>query len=172
MNRAAPIHHCRPPDTRSRGWVSFVGFALFTSAGMATLACAVLLPEYAGLTDLQTQRDGLAHQVGCDRRLADYNDRLLGGMRVDPVLRGRLAIQHRNYRPTQCRTVQVPEGPASRAPARIAMDARIAPAPQPPRLVRAGRWLDDRQTRTGLIVLSLGMLALAMLLFGPPHPPD
>ena len=155
---------------RRRPSGSIFGFALFTASGVFSLACAVLLPEYAVLSDLQTRQDVLAHQVRCDEKLADYNDRLMRAACDDPVLIARLMIRHSNYRPAGCETVEMKSfSPDQSVPERLLNEARNPPQREgPPSLpVRAGLWLTDTTTSGCLILLGLAMLAAGVVLFPP-----
>ncbi|OPX22663.1 MAG: hypothetical protein B1H04_04715 [Planctomycetales bacterium 4484_123] len=145
--------------------VRVILFVLFSTAAVAAMACAVLLPEYAALAELRAQSAALAHQLDCEKRLARYNDRLLEGLRTDPVLRARQVMRHYNYTPLHARRIEVPQAGDRSVPERIMRDALSPPAPAENVLVRAGRWLDDETTRTGLTVLSLGLLAISVILF-------
>lgn len=155
---------------RRRAGGPIVGFALFTAAGVLTLACAVLLPEYAVLADLQARRAEFARQVSCDEKLADYNERMMLAARDDPVLIARLMIRHSNYRPAGSETVEMkPVRPELSVPERILAEARTPlqreePSPLP---VQAGIWLADTTTDRYMIFLGLAMLAAGVALFPP-----
>jgi len=156
----------------TRRWTGgpIIGFALFTAAGVFTLACAVLLPEYAVLSDLQSRQDAFARQVRCDEKLADYNERMIRATRDDPVLIARLMIRHSNYRPADCQTVEMKSlRSESSVPKRILAEARNPPQREdPPSLpVQAGIWLADTTTGRCMIFLGLAMLAAGVVLFPP-----
>ncbi|MCD4699679.1 MAG: hypothetical protein K8R91_03790 [Phycisphaerae bacterium] len=166
-----------PEDNNSNGEFArrhpawpIVGFALFIAAGVLTLACAAILPEYAVLSDLQTRQDEFAHQVKCDEKLADYNERMIHATRDDPVLIARLMIRNSNYRPADSQTVGVkPLRSEPSVPERILAEARNLPQREgPPSLpVRAGIWLADTTTGGCMILLGLAMLAAGVVLFPP-----
>ena len=153
--------------TRRRAAGPMVGFGLFTVAGVLALACAVLLPEYAVLADLQVRRDVLGHQVRCDEKLADYNGRMIRATRDDPVLIARLMIRHGNYRPVGCETVEMDSlPPAPSVPQRLLREARNPPQRREPSLpVRAGLWLADTTTGGCIILLALAMIVAGAALF-------
>ena len=146
--------------TRRRTAGRYAVFALITAAGMLALACAVLLPEYAVLADLQTRRDVLAHQVGCDEKLADYNGRMIRATRDDPVLIARLMIRHGNYRPAGCETVEMESLRSEPSvPQRLLREARNPPQRREPSLpARAGLRLADTTTGGCVILLALAMI--------------
>ncbi len=142
-------------------------FALFTAAGVLVLACAVLLPEYAVLADLQTRRDVLAHQVGCDEKLAAYNGRMIRATREDPVLIARLMIRHGNYRPAGRETVEMNSlPPVPSVPGRLLREARNPPQRRESSMpARAGLWLADTTTSECMILLALAMIVAGVALF-------
>ncbi|MDY7010639.1 MAG: hypothetical protein SVV80_07790 [Planctomycetota bacterium] len=156
--------------TPRRTGSSIIGFALFTAAGMFTLACATLLPEYAVLSDLQARRDAVAHQIRCDEKLAEYNERMIHATRDDPVLIARLMIRQSNYRPAGCETVEAKALQSEPSvPKRILEEARNPQQREgPPSLtVRAGFWLADTTTGGCMILLGLAMLTTGVVLFPP-----
>jgi len=141
---------------------------VFTLTGLLILAATVLLPEYAVLARLQVARDGLAHQLGCEERLAGYNERLLRAKAGDLVLQRRLVIRHHNYRPVGSHVVEVssPTAPPP-VPVQILRDAHRLPRQAPDVLVQAGWWLHDPVTRTGAILLSVALVAAGLLFLAP-----
>ncbi|MHC4717092.1 MAG: hypothetical protein ACYS5V_08995 [Planctomycetota bacterium] len=132
---------------------------------MGMLTAAVLGPEYAELVDLRARKAQMAHQLACERRLARYNERLIHGLRTDPVLRAREAIRRRNYTPVGYRTVPLAGGPELSVPQRIGSEAAAGPPRSADVLARAGRWLGHPPTRNALVLISLGMLAATLVLF-------
>ena len=154
-----------PADASASPRTRALLFVLLSTAAVAAMGCAVLLPEYAALADLRAECALLAHQLRCEKRLARYNDRLLKGLQTDPVLRARRAMRYYNYIPVHARRVEVPAGPERSVPERIMQEALRPPPAHDNALIRAGRWLDDEATRTALMVLSLGLLAISVILF-------
>ena len=141
-------------------------FFVFTTVGVATVAAAALLPQYADVARVEARRDALAHQVACERKLLAYNDRLIAALEQDPVLAARMLIRYANYSPGGCQRIEL--GPSCRmdpTPLRILEEARAPPQRPPDALVAAGRWIEDAPTRLSLVALGLGTLALGMLLF-------
>jgi hypothetical protein len=156
------------PAGRSSSAAGLFWFMLLSLTGLCALASAVLLPEYAALLELEGRRDALAHQVQCEQRLAAYNDRLIRAMETDPVLRTRLMMRHCNYRPARFQTLPVDLPPAELAvPSRILQEAMLPPAPREDAFAAAGRRLSDPLQRTGVVVVSLLMVAAALFFFAP-----
>ena len=158
-------------DRQTTVW-PIVGFGLFVTVGVLALACAVLLPEYAVLDDLQTRRDVLAHQVGCDEKLVAYNGRMIRATRDDPVLIARLMIRHGNYRPAGYETVEMESlRSETSVPQRLLREASNPPQPrEPPISAQAGLWLTDTTTGGCTILLALAMIVVGVLFFGNRKP--
>jgi hypothetical protein len=164
-----PDRHPEPAAAGARrsNVAGAVWFVVFSTIGVAAVAAALLLPELAALAELEAQRDALAHQLECERKLAAYNERLIRAMDNDPVLTARLLIRYANYSPAGCR--QVPIDPSRRddpVPVQILREAAEPPKRPPSRLATAGQWLSHPPTQTGLILLGLAVVAIAWLLFG------
>ncbi len=141
-------------------------FFVFSTVGVAAMAAAVLLPEYASLARLQRRRDALAYQVAGEEELAGYHDRLILGMEQDPVVAARMSIRHENYSPAGYRPIEI--DPADRldpVPVQILKEALAPPPPPADPIASAGQWMEHRPTRTGLLVLGLGTLVMGLLLF-------
>jgi len=165
-----PSPQAAPPAGTGR-----VAFAAFTGLGLATLAAVVLLPEYAALARLRARRDALARRVDCERRLLAYNDRLIRAQQTDPVLAARLMIRHGRYRPVHYKAWRVSASrPMEPVPERIWQEASAAVSPPRGAAYRAALWLEESRTRTSLMILALGAIAVGVLLFGPSfrRPPE
>ncbi len=163
------------PHAARAGATGRVAFAAFTGVGLATLAAVVLLPEYAALTRLRARRDALARRLEGERRLLAYNDRLIRAQRTDPVLAARLMIRHGRYRPVHYRAWRVSVAdPPQPVPERIWQEASAAASPPHGLAYRAALWLEETRTRTSLMILALGAVAVGVLLFGPSfrRPPE
>jgi len=157
-----------PPQARSDPPASPLGkllSALLVLISVGVLAGAVLLPEYADLAALRTREAEMTRQLACERRLARYQRRLIRARRTDPVLRAREAIRRYNYTPVGCLPVPTDLGPEVTVPQRIGVEAVTPPTVAPDPWARAGRWLDDPPTRGALVLLSLGMLAVTLVMF-------
>jgi hypothetical protein len=150
-----------------------VCFVLFVGAGLASFSAAVILPEYVSLSELQAQRDALSHQLECEKKLTVYNDRMIRAIQSDPVLAARLLMRHGNYRLADCETVQARSGSAGPSvPDRLLREAAARATPSTGLISRAGRWMDDRSTKLGLMLLAAAMVAAGMIFSAPPAPPD
>ncbi len=171
MSSTYPIPQGDPANGASASPLGKVLTAVFALIAMTALAAVVLLPEYAELTDLKAREAAFAHQLACEQRLARYNDRLIRGLRSDPVLRAREAMRRHNYTPVGYRTVPLPGRSEATVPQRIGADSLAVPQPAPDVFARAGRWLDDPFTRSSLVLVSLGMLAVMLAMF-PSTAPD
>lgn len=153
-----------PPTSRAAG---IVWFYVFSTVGVVAVAAAVLLPEYSEVNRLQTRRDAHAHQLECDKQLAVYNERKIRAMRQDPDMAARMLIRYANYSPAGYQPIAFDlEQKPDATPMRILKDAGAPPQPKYDPLVVAGNWMDDRPTRTSLIFLGLGTLAMGLILFG------
>jgi len=142
-------------------------FAAFVGLGLATFSAVVILPEYAALAELGSQRDALAHRLECEKKLSVYNDRLIHAIQTDPVTAARLLMRHGNFRRQGCEVVGLRSGARPPAvPDRLLREAGTAPPAADGTLCRAGRWLNDRWTSFSLLALSLGSIAAGMILFG------
>lgn len=147
-----------------------VGFVLFAGAGLAGLATVAALPEYAALAALEGRRDALSHQIKCERRLAHYYQRKIDAFRTDPDLTADVMIRHGNYRPAGAREVTAPGAAELSFPQRLMREARTTPPPRAAALTQARLWMDDAFTQIAVLVLSLGMIAAGVILFGPRVP--
>ncbi len=166
------IVECHPEtDPRGREGLSpiarAIGFVLFAGPGLAVLAAVILLPEYTALTRQRTRRDALAHVIDCEKRLPDYYERKADAFRTDPDLTVNVLIRHANWRPAAAREANVPLAGSLSVPEKLAALARTPPPPRDDGFIRAGKWLDEPLTQIALIVLSLGMVAGSMAMFGP-----
>jgi len=164
-----PAKPAAPESSGSSFAAGLFWFLAFGAIGTTAVAAAALLPEYAALATLRARRDALAHHVACERKLVRYNDRLIAAMRRDPVLTARLLIRYANYAPPGCRELPVDDDRAAvPTPVRIMREAACPPAPPDDLAVRAGRWLSHRGTRTGLVLLGLGIITIGWVLFAVP----
>ena len=166
---SAVQHDRAAPKRMSPSYAAgLIGFLFFAIAGAAILAGVVVLPELVALAEIEAERDALAHQVECERRLAAYNDRLIEAIDTDPILTARMMMRRGNYHLPGAQELDVPVGDdPGAAPARILAEARQTPPPKEDMLLRAGRWIDDGPTKTSLTVLALGLIAVGVVLFAP-----
>jgi hypothetical protein len=166
------LNHSDPPAIALVIWRAFCAigrgilFAMFAGLGVGGLAASVLLPELATMEVLQAKRDALAHQLDCERNLATYNDRLIERLPTDPILRTKVLARHENYAPAGMKPLDIycPDEPI---PQRILREARTPP---PPLLSAWAVWgirLNDANTRTAMMLVSLAVFASAFLLFLP-----
>ena len=147
---------------------SLFWFLAFTTAGAAALAVAALLPEYVLLTHLQAQRDAVARQLECEGKLAIWYERYITDVRGDPVLLARQMMRYGNYVPPGCRLIDLGPGYSEDSfPAQLMRQAQEPVAPRHDRFVQYGMWVSEPVTRACMIVLSLGLVATGVLLFGP-----
>jgi len=136
--------------------------------GLSVLAAVVLLPECGLLAELEYRRDGLAHQLACERKLKIYNERLIQAIPSDPVLAARLLMRHGNYQPVGCAVVETgARVPGETVPERLLRQARANHPRDKQWLFHACRWLDDSPTRVALVCLSLSALLAGIVLFSP-----
>ena len=156
--------HREPVSSRAAG---IVWFYVFSTVGLVALAAAVLLPEYAEVARLQARRDAFARQLECEKELAAYNELKIHAMQQDPVLAARMLIRYANYSPAGYQAIAIDrDKQPDAAPMRILKRATASPPRQNDRLAEAGEWVADKTTRTSLILLGLGTLAMGLILFG------
>lgn len=157
------------PDVQGRSSAGLVGFFFLSFIGLAAVAMAVLLPEYAELADLQVRQDALEYQIRCEERLAVYQDRTVRATRNDPVLLGRLLIRMGNYRPVDCEVADIRYTSSDlTVPARILREARNPAGftAGNDRLILMAHWLNRPVTNRAFFLSGMVFLATAVLFYG------
>jgi len=156
----------------TQGWGAAVTFWLLSGMGLTVLAACVLLPEWRTYEDLQlAQQQAQYHSRRVEQSLA-HEQRLLDAIHSDPAVIGRLARRELGFHSIDDQTVYV----EYMAPSIEPSDGFIPKRVEPPAIVSTVMsWLPtyhydrifcDKQTRHVLMVMSVGLIVTAFLLFG------
>jgi hypothetical protein len=163
-----PIEAARTP---SEGWFAqtfrTLAFLVLAVLGISSVAAVVLLPEYVTLTKMENQRDAVAHQLACEQKLIEYNNRVIQAIGHDPILTERLLIRYGNYRPAGAKELDVNVAARPSVAAKLNAEALQLPPVKQDQFTAAARWVDDPFTSLALLALGLGMLATSIFLTGP-----
>lgn len=147
-------------------------FWILTAMGIAVLTPTVLLPEWQRFEKLDLEAQRQAYEVGLLEEELEQQQRLLRAINSDPAVINRLARRELNYRNPEEVSVPV-EAPIV---ARTETKAFDPTPPAPPRWVAAfthrlphlpyDRVFSDHKLQPILTVLSVGVIVIALLLFG------
>ncbi len=170
MKYAFAPDHVNEPSTQ--GWVAAVTFWLLSGMGLTVLAACVLLPEWRTYEDLQLAKQQAQYHSRQLEQSLTHEQRLLDAIHSDPAVIGRLARRELGFRGIDDKTVYV----QNMAPSIEPPDGFIPKRVEPPAIVSSvTSWLPpfdydrifcDKQTRNVLMVMSVGLIATAFLLFG------
>jgi hypothetical protein len=179
-----------PPNTTTtlqptRVAPSGVTFWLLLMLGFAALAPCVLLPEWRAYQAARIDEQIHRQRAEAMASMVDAQHSALQRMQRDPSVLVRLAQRDLRYRRADHRPVSVLESPAAQQPLMInasdvlaaEVDAPVQLEPvQPPEWVSQRlRWLPaydydavfcDKETRPVILTMSVGLIGLAMILFG------
>ncbi len=163
-------------DTPARqGFGAALTFWLLCGMGLAVLAACVFVPEWRAYEDLQlAKQQAQYHSEQMGESLAQER-RLLEAMYSDPAVIGRLARRELGFHGIDDKTIYVEKAAQWYEPQTKDF---VAKEVEPPEFVSSmllrlpaydyDRLFCDGQTRKLLMVLSVGLIASAFLLFGRP----
>lgn len=147
----------------------FVGYCLLTFPALAIIAGVVLLPAYANLQDQQHIRDVEQAELADMESAKTAYDRLIEGVRNDPVLVKRLSMNMLRTLPSDEEVWADPAVPPAIPPGLIATHRYPRPDPPSGAAIRIARRLGNPATGRGLFLLATGAMLTAMFLFAPPQ---
>lgn len=151
-------------------------FWLLVVMGLGAFALCVLVPEWAQYKALEALEQAARHKLDRLERQVEDQQRLLEAMRSDPAVVARFAQRDLRFRRADERVVRV----AAPIPAEPREPTFFPEPVSPPRVVE---WVTARlpdcdyeavfcgeDTRTMLLGMSLGLIGLAVCLFGRRSP--
>jgi hypothetical protein len=160
---------CGRADRRCLALARCAGFLLYAAMGLGLLAAMILLPAYARMLEGRYERDRHAAAVADRQRRIAANERFIRACSLDRVLTRRLIAAQAGRVPANVVIFADPRDRGEPMPA-VTLTRR-APRPRPPdgTLVRAAERLENPATRRGLFAVAVACLAVAFLVFAPPH---
>lgn len=160
------------PREAGRPLVGGLMFWLLVLMGFAALAPCILLPEWRHYESLKIEEQAQAHRLAMLQNRIAREQRLQEAMQRDPAVIARIAQRELGFRRPEEHAVSVSVDVVSE-PADAPFTAR--PVRPPPIVARALSWLPDYnfdrvfcdpQARTRVMVMSVGLISVAFLLFG------
>ena len=161
----------KPPKLTVRNRVvSFVAFVFLALASVALVGATLLLPAWSEQLVIQHEKDTLEARNADLRARLVAGERMIDGIRTDPVLIGRLAESGREFAPANQQVIGPADGMPLTPPDMVNYPIAERPAPPPAWVLRAGEKLQRPRTQRGFLVLAGGILLTAAFMFTPGHP--
>lgn len=156
------------PEPQGGGWTLPI-----LCAGIALIACCVLIPQADANRRLAYERETLTRDLHSIEQQIDVNREFLKKVADDPTLAQRLAERQMKVIPEGAHVVDLTHEPEGMSPFQLVNVA--APAPLPPYRPVGGtlaRICYDQHSRLYLIGVSLAMIATGLVLGAAPSSQD
>jgi len=137
------------------------------SVALTVLAAVVLLPPYAGLLEMEYQRESLAASTADTEAWITANERLIQALPVDDVLAIRLAKSQSDWLPPDEAVLVGQSASETPPPGLVTIAAHEQPTPPKGWLIGLAGHLRSRTARCASLLLVAAMILASMLLATP-----